>query len=83
MADTDPTTDAGLTDRIGELVARERELREQGGLDDDGRAELEQLRVALDRTWDLLRQRRAKEEFGDNPDEAKMRPAQDVEGYRQ
>jgi len=79
--------DEQLTGRIGELVARERELREKagaaGGLDDEGRAELSRLQVRLDQTWDLLRQRRAREEFGDNPDDAKMRPPDEVEHYRQ
>lgn len=40
--------DEQLTGRIGELVARERELREKagaaGGLDDEGRAELSRCR---------------------------------------
>ena len=37
----------------------------------------------LDQCWDLLRQRRAREEFGENPDEAKERPVSEVEGYLQ
>ncbi|MET0417578.1 MAG: DUF2630 family protein, partial [Actinoplanes sp.] len=36
-----------------------------------------------DQCWDLLRQRRAKRETGQNPDEAEARPAQQVEGYLQ
>ncbi|CAM5490397.1 hypothetical protein SFUMM280S_05157 [Streptomyces fumanus] len=31
--------------------------------------------------WDLLRQRRAKSEFGQDPEEAHTRPQSMVEGY--
>ncbi|MEV5305674.1 DUF2630 family protein [Streptomyces diastaticus] len=37
---------------------------------------------ALDRCGDLLRRRRAKAEFGGNPDEARPRPTGEVEGYQ-
>jgi hypothetical protein len=37
----------------------------------------------LDRLWDLLRQRRAREEFGQNPDLTRERPAELVEKYLQ
>jgi hypothetical protein len=33
--------------------------------------------------WDLLRQRRARREFGQDPNEAKVRPASVVERYEQ
>ena len=39
--------------------------------------------VELDRCWDLLRQRRAKEEFGQDPDDAEARGAGTVENYKQ
>jgi len=35
----------------------------------------------LDQCWDLLRQRRAKREFGLDPDEARVRDEKTVEGY--
>jgi Protein of unknown function (DUF2630) len=38
---------------------------------------------ALDQAWDLLRQRRARREFGQNPEDAQERPVGEVEGYRQ
>jgi hypothetical protein len=38
---------------------------------------------ALDQCWDLLRQRRARKEFSQNPEEAQVRPVSEVEGYRQ
>jgi hypothetical protein len=39
--------------------------------------------VELDRCWDLLRQRRAREEFGQDPDDAQVRDADTVERYWQ
>ena len=72
---------------IDELIKTEHELRARvaaGTLSTD--AEHEQLRAteeALDQCWDLLRQRRARKEFGENPDEAVERPAPEVEGYMQ
>jgi hypothetical protein len=79
------TDDKTLFSRIDELVAEEHELRTKhaaGQIDnEDERARLEALEVELDQCWDLLRQRRAKREFGENPDDAQARPAGTVEGY--
>ncbi len=49
-------------------------------------AESERLRsveVQLDQCWDLLRQRRARREFGQDPDEAIVRDPDTVERYQQ
>jgi Protein of unknown function (DUF2630) len=76
--------DKSLLDHIHELVEQEKQLRaEHHGLTGDDRQRLESIERELDRCWDLLRQRRAREEFGENPDEAKERPASEVEGYLQ
>jgi hypothetical protein len=70
--------------RVHELVAEEHRLREQGsGLGADDRDRLRQLEVDLDQCWDVLRQRRARREYGENPDDAAVRPAGEVEGYLQ
>jgi hypothetical protein len=37
----------------------------------------------LDQAWDLLRQRRAREEYGEDPNAAQERSPGDVEGYLQ
>lgn len=70
---------------INDLVAEERVLRErssqQHGLDSDELARLRALEVQLDQCWDLLRRRRAKAEFGEDPDTARVQPADEVEGY--
>jgi uncharacterized protein DUF2630 len=78
--------DRDVISQIGELVREEHALRDRSsdqGLDDDSRARLAALEVSLDQCWDLLRQRRAREEFGENPDEASPRPVGEVEGYLQ
>ena len=54
-----------------------------GAATDDDRARLQELKVSLDQCWDLLRQRRAREEFGQDPDEASERPTDTVEKYWQ
>ncbi|MEU9980517.1 DUF2630 family protein [Streptomyces sp. NPDC050856] len=71
-----------ILDHIGALVREERALRDRaGGLSDDERVRLRALEVRLDQCWDLLRQRRAKSEFGESPDSAEPRPPGEVEGY--
>ena len=79
--------DKEILAHIGELIKTERTLREQltaGQL--SNAQEREQLRTAeeaLDQCWDLLRQRRARREFGDNPNDAAARPVSEVESYQQ
>jgi hypothetical protein len=79
--------DKEILAHIGDLIQTEHKLREQlaaGQL--NSAQEREQLRTteeALDQCWDLLRQRRARREFGENPNEATARPAGEVEGYMQ
>jgi hypothetical protein len=83
-------SDESITTKIERLVSEEKELRgrEQQDREDEGslEADRERLRaveVELDRCWDLLRQRRAKEEFGQDPDDAEARSEGTVENYRQ
>ena len=79
--------DKEILSHIDELIATEHDLRTKvanGEL--SGAEEREQLRSAeeaLDQCWDLLRQRRARREFGEDPGEAQLRPAGEVEGYMQ
>jgi hypothetical protein len=72
---------------IGDLINTEHKLRQQLASGELSSAEEhEQLRSteeALDQCWDLLRQRRAKKEFGENPDAAQSRPVSEVEHYQQ
>jgi hypothetical protein len=79
--------DREILERISNLIETEHDLRSQLA---DGRLSSEQERErlrsaeeALDQCWDLLRQRRAKREFGENPDAAAVRSSNEVEGYQQ
>lgn len=42
---------------------------------------LRQVGIQLDQCWDLLRQRRAKREFGQNPGEARLRDPKTIKNY--
>jgi hypothetical protein len=78
-------SDEDVLNSIDILVDEERALlhtAEHGGLDDAQRERLHALQVKLDQCWDLLRQRRAKREFGMNPDDAQTRDASTVEHYK-
>jgi hypothetical protein len=77
--------DSELLDRIHHLVDEEHRLESgQGeGLSPDEETRLRQVEVALDQCWDLLRQRRARPSAGLDPDQAEVRAASTVEGYRQ
>ncbi|MDQ4085172.1 MAG: DUF2630 family protein [Actinomycetota bacterium] len=73
--------------RVRELVDEEHRLRErlQAG-EISSQEEHERLRameVSLDQCWDLLRQRRALRDAGEDPDHAQTRPAYEVEDYEQ
>ena len=78
--------DAELVQRIDELAAEEHRLERShtsGGLSPDELARLRAIEVALDQCWDLLRQRRARRNAGQDPDDAAERPAIVVEEYEQ
>ena len=77
------TSDEKVLQRIQNLVDEEHRLLGSQELPPPEQGRLEHLRVELDQCWDLLQQRRAKREFGDDPDEAEVRPPDVVEGYQQ
>ena len=71
---------------IEELVAEEHRLwdaESSGNASPADRERLEELKVSLDQCWDLLRQRRALEQYGRDPDEASVRSPDTVENYEQ
>jgi Protein of unknown function (DUF2630) len=83
-------SDENVAARIERLVAEEHELlqQEQRDRSDDESLEqdherLENVRVELDRCWDLLRQRRALRDAGGDPDDAAVRDPDVVEKYWQ
>jgi len=79
--------DREIHDRITALIEAEHELRAKvasGELSSSQeRAELKAAEEALDQCWDLLRQRQARRQYGQDPDDATVRPVSEVEGYQQ
>jgi hypothetical protein len=78
--------DSQIHSTIEQLVAEEHELWEReaaGSASDSDRQRLRELKVLLDQWWDLLRQRRALQETGGDPDVADVRRPEVVEGYEQ
>jgi Protein of unknown function (DUF2630) len=74
-----------ILQRIDALVDEEHQLRSGTGdaEPDDRRERLQRLEQTLDQCWDLLRQRRARIQAGQDPDDARTRPVDEVEGYLQ
>jgi hypothetical protein len=80
MSDTD------VQRHIEDLVAEEHrlfDLAAERPLDAAEQQRVEAIQVELDRYYDLLRQRRAREEFGQNPESAHLRASDTVEKYLQ
>ena len=77
------TSDDSVLGRIRQLVHEEQAIYGKSDVSDHDQTKLQKIQVELDQCWDLLRQRRAKREFGQNPDDAHVRPANVVEKYEQ
>jgi hypothetical protein len=78
--------DDDIVQRINSLATEEHELeRAHAGksLSDVEQRRMRDIEVALDQCWDLLRQRRARRDAGQDPNEAEVRSESVVEGYRQ
>jgi hypothetical protein len=73
-------SDQTILTHISALIEEEHKLRSAEAPGDSGER-LKQLEVELDQCWDLLRQRRAKREFGEDPETATPRDPGTVEGY--
>ena len=78
-------SDPDIRQHISQLVDEERALRDRLGRGEisaeEEHARLQAVEVELDQCWDLLRQRDAKREFGENPETAQVRSPRTVEGY--
>jgi hypothetical protein len=72
-----------ILSRIHALVDEEHKLREGTEHTDDDKSRMNKIEADLDQCWDLLRQRRAKRQYDENPDEAHARPESTVESYLQ
>jgi hypothetical protein len=74
-------SDASILQHVSALVEEEHRLRAQGATSSADAQRLKHVEEQLDQCSDLLRQRRAKREFGQDPSSAKVRDAGTVERY--
>ncbi|GAB4082343.1 DUF2630 family protein [Modestobacter muralis] len=79
MADDDKDIHA----QIEALVEEEHALRNATEHTEEQRARLRSIEEERDQLWDLVRQRDAKRQYGEDPDEAQARPEPQVENYLQ
>jgi hypothetical protein len=76
-------TDGPVLRRIEELMSQQHRLHDQEALSNDDLDRLRGVRMELDQSWDLLRQRRALRAAGQDPDKAQLRPPKTVQKYVQ
>jgi Protein of unknown function (DUF2630) len=74
-------SDKSILEHITALVSEEHRLRSEAGASEPNIARLKHVEDQLDQCWDLLRQRRAKREFGADPATAAVRDVGTVKRY--
>ncbi|MCW7536935.1 DUF2630 family protein [Aquabacterium sp. A7-Y] len=74
-------SDKTILQHITELVDEENRLRAEASAPEQNTERIQHIEEELDQCWDLLRQRRARREFGDDPDKATLRDVGTVERY--
>jgi hypothetical protein len=74
--------DRTILEHISELVEEEHRLLSHVDKPEQNHDRLKHVAEQLDQCWDLLRQRRAKREFGEDPDSAAPRDIGTVERYQ-
>jgi hypothetical protein len=79
----DTRSDKSILQHINELVDEEHRLMGRPGVPEQDTERLRRIGEELDQCWDLLRQRRARREFGEDPDAATVRDVGTVERYEQ
>ena len=79
--------DLDLFQTLNALSAEEEQLwasaSDGSGLTQEQQDRLDAIKVELDRAYDLLHQRQAREAAGLDPNDASIRSAETVEGYEQ
>jgi hypothetical protein len=77
-----PAAERQVLAHITDLVAEEHRLLDNWAtLANADHQRLARIQVELDQCWDLLRQRRALREMGEDPDRAQVRAPDTVEKY--
>jgi len=77
------TQDNSVLAHITKPTEREEHLYGKESMTDDDIKELHKVKLELDQYWDLLRQRRALRDAGENPNQAEMRDSDTVENYEE
>ena len=75
------TKDGSVLSHITKLTEKEEYLYGKENLTDEDVKELHKIKSELDQYWDLLRQRRALRDAGENPNAAEMRSSDTIENY--
>jgi uncharacterized protein YjaG (DUF416 family) len=74
--------DNAVLSHIKTLTAKEEELYGKENLTDDDIKELHKVKAELDQYWDLLHQRRALRDAGEDPKRAEMRSVNTINNYK-
>lgn len=77
------TPDQSVLTHIQQLTEKEETLYGKPDLTDEDVKELHDVKLKLDQYWDLLRQRRAFRDAGEDPERAKMRSSDTIEHYKE
>ncbi|MES2107745.1 MAG: DUF2630 family protein [Bacteroidota bacterium] len=77
------TPDQSVLLHIKQLTEKEELLYGKADLTDDDVKDLHTVKSELDQYWDLLRQRRAFRDAGEDPGRAKMRSSDIIENYKE
>jgi hypothetical protein len=77
------TNDTPVLSHIKKLTEREQHLYGKENLTDEDVTELHKIKAELDQYWDLLHQRRALRDAGENPNQAEMRSQDTIENYEE
>ena len=76
------TEDNNVMAHIRDLTEKEEKLYGKEDLSDQDVKDMHTVKAQLDQYWDLLRQRRAFRDAGDDPERAKMRSNETIENYK-
>ncbi|MDO3645250.1 DUF2630 family protein [Mucilaginibacter sp. L3T2-6] len=77
------TKDQSVLAYIKQLTEKEEEMYGNPDLNDADIKALHTVQSELDQYWDLLRQRRAFRDAGEDPERAKMRSSETIENYKE
>jgi uncharacterized protein YjaG (DUF416 family) len=77
------TNDQSVMAHIKQLTEKEEHLYGKSDLSDQEVKDLHTVKSELDQYWDLLRQRRAFRDAGDDPNRAEMRSSDTIENYKE